>query len=96
MLKFIEYVRWRSWGLVSLLAYLAYRDNDLLLIGLLIIFLIHTYFIYKNDKGVTNSDLSLEIQRLQKTSQAEFEVKKNYHKANLDNQTTIIQLLQAL
>ena len=96
MTRFIEYVRWRSWGLVSLLIYLAYRDNDLLLIALLVVLLVHTYYIFKNDKGVTHSDLNKEIQRLQRDKCNDLIDKREYHKANLANQATIIKLLENL
>lgn len=96
MTKFIEYVRWRSWGLVSLLIYLAIRHNDLGLIVLLIVFLIHTYYIFKNDKGVTHSDLNKEIKSLQRDKCNDLIDKREYHKANLANQATIIKLLENL
>lgn len=63
MMKFIDYLRHRSLGLFMILILLIadiwvdYPTMLVMYIAVIVIFVLHSYKIYKQEKGVKNSDL---------------------------------------
>lgn len=83
ILHFLNYLRYRSFGLITLLITLIITTNNMIYLLLLILFILHTYFIYKQeDKGITHYLIIKKIQ--------EFEAQHNA------NQNQIVNLIKEI
>lgn len=63
LLNFLNYMRYRSLGMIMVFTYLAISLKDPIPALLLVVFTLHSYSIYRSDRGVTNAILLNKIEQ---------------------------------